>query len=139
MYIGIRIPGHKLHHVSLAYLGESEDDTLDQYKRAAAATSAALAFWNAPITLEFGGLGRFEPPFVWYAAVECENLEKFFPKLVETLHYYGVEFRQHEEYTPHVTLSRWPKAPRNPYEGQFLIVDHITLVSTKFGDTDFYI
>lgn len=139
MYIGIRIPGHHLHHVSLASLGDSEHDTLDQYKRAAAATAAALATWRKPIELKFGGLDRFEPPYVWITRVSCDNLEEFFLQLVECLHYYGVEYRQHEEFTPHVTLSRWPKAPRNPYEGQTLQVPYITLVSTSFGDTNFYI
>lgn len=139
MYIGIRIPGHHLHHVAVAHLGETVDDTLDQYKRAAAATSAALAYWNKPITLEFGGLDRFEPPFVWYASVISENLENFFEKLVECLHYYGVGFTQHEEFIPHLTLSKWPKAPKNPYDGQTLEVEYMTLVSTKFGDTNFFI
>lgn len=139
MYIGIKIPGHELHHVSIAYLGHTNDDTLDQYKRAAAATAAALAYWRKPFTLEFGELGRFEPPFVWYTRVICENLEEFFPQMVECLQYYGVEFRQHEEFIPHVTLSKWPKEPKNPYEGQTLKVGQLTLVSTTFGNTNFLV
>lgn len=139
MYIGVKIPEHHLHHVTLAFLGKSEFDTLDQYQRAAAATSAAtVPFPYREIRLDFGSTEKFdEGP--WYAPVWSLELVKFRDTLVECMQYYGVDFAQEYEFTPHVTLSYWPKEPTNPYAGTFVEVNKITLFSNKFGQTDFWI
>lgn len=139
MYIGIKIPEHHLHHVTLAFLGKSGHDTLGNYKRAAAAVSAAAVHWAESIVMEFGETEKF-PEGPWYAPVDSWQLELFRSDyLLQAMQYYNVEFLDDYEYNPHVTLSYWPKKPANPYVGERLEFEKVTLYSNAFGQTDFWL
>lgn len=139
MYIGIKIPGHHLHHVTLAFLGKSVHDNLEQYKRAAAAVSAAaVPFRHENMLLNFGGTDQFQDG-PWYTPVWSLELLEYRETLVECMQYYAVDFANDYEYTPHVTLSYWPKKPANPYEWSDMTVKQVSLVSNELGTTDFWI
>ena len=138
MYIGFILPNGK-HHVSVAFCGHNESE--HQYKRAVRALATAADHWGAgPLELTFGTeVERFLPSKAWYAGVYSPDMLVFHDQLVKQLEYFEVDYSKEFDFTPHVTLSYFPKQPKNPYAGIVAEARRISVVSNEFGNTDILI
>lgn len=116
-------------HLTLAYLGDVEEEPIDYY-----ALQRAVAKWArrmTPIEGEIAGSGLFtagEKP-VTYASVDCPALPTAREMLVKTLEGEGVTVKRDHGYTPHMTLA-WDDVDVDP-PNLPLYFDRVTV---KYGD-----
>lgn len=107
-------------HVTLAYLGDMQDVTIDgdMLKR----ELASFASEAMPLEGATGGLGRFTPsassddlsPVI--ALVNVPGLQQWRADLVQRLEGIGVEVAKDFDFTPHITLAYIPSDADMPVE-----------------------
>lgn len=109
--VGAALPGVRLSdaadlHLTLAFLGEIDDETLAAVVR----LTEEAALQTSPFTLALGRLGIFGPPYaprVLWAGVDGDlhRLSAFQRRLTESLEQIGFP-RESRPYAPHLTLAR---------------------------------
>lgn len=123
-------------HVTLAYLGNTEDLTLEQQRLLVGVVSEVVQDQSVLYGV-LAGTDTFEPSdssdgqTPWYAQVNIPGLAEFRQKLVDALAEAGlpVDVTTHPDYTPHVTLAYLeddaaPKVDLSPVQ---VDVDQITV------------
>lgn len=92
-------------HVTLAYLGDTEEDEIDYD-----AVHRAVAKWArrfGPFDVRVNGIGQFyNEDAVTYASVDSGELPPAREALVEALRSEGVEARTDHGFSPHITLAQ---------------------------------
>lgn len=129
---GARWSPAESYHITLAFIGDVDEDTAE---RAHLALSAVQA---APFSLTLKGTGIFERgchPHTLYAAVaESPELRALKEKTDHALEKEGVPFER-RKYTPHLTLARL-KDPARDRLAEFLAASSL-LAAGPFAVEDF--
>lgn len=109
---GLRTTDPTQAHVTLKFLGDVDQDRLDELEAAAAATVADADV--APFCVEIAGLGAFPSPeyisVVWLGVSDGnEELTRLHRALERAMTGLGFDPESHE-FTPHVTIARMDDA-----------------------------
>jgi 2'-5' RNA ligase len=92
-------------HVTLKFIGEVPDSKLEAIRTALGSVRS-----NAPVTLDFRGLGFFpdeKRPRVFWAGIEASaNLKALAADLESVAEKFGIP-REKREFSPHLTLARF--------------------------------
>jgi hypothetical protein len=110
--------GEKDHHVTLVYLGEVADLTLEQ-EHALVATVAEVAtrHYGGEVIIEGDGVFENEDATVWWAKPHSPVLGELHDDLVASLAKVGLSPKGKgvDDYVPHVTLAYLPAGEPKPY------------------------
>jgi 2'-5' RNA ligase len=106
-------------HVTLAYLGTTDDVTPEQLNAAREAI-ASVANTQTPFTAQVQGVGSFHAPESddphWYS-VDAPGLAALRTKVVQALESVGVQPRTEHDFTPHMTVRYGGEQPELPEGG----------------------
>ena len=106
-------------HVTLAYLGTTDDVTPEQVAAARDAL-ANVAMRRTPFTAQVQGTGTFTAPESddphWYS-VDAPGLAELRTEIVRALESVGVEPRTEHDFTPHMTVRYGGEQPDIPDNG----------------------
>ena len=93
------------YHVTLAFLGQHEEDELPRIR---AAMDAAAAGYG-PFDIRIGGIGAFKKgnrQIVWAGVKPCKELQNLQSSLCRELRAREIAFSDEGAYRPHITLAR---------------------------------
>jgi 2'-5' RNA ligase len=106
-------------HVTLAYLGTTDDVTPEQLNAAREAI-ANVANTQPPFSAQVQGVGTFHAPESddphWYA-VDAPGLAALRTQIVQALESVGVQPRTEHDFTPHMTVRYGGEQPELPEDG----------------------
>lgn len=133
-------------HVTLAYMGDKNDDTpegkLHPVQHVDALKSVLQMFANSasPVSGKVGGLARFTPspssdgmsPVI--ALVNAPGLQAWRNQLVDMLETSGFFVANNFDYTPHITLSYIPEDAPMPIESVPALPLNFNTITLAVGD-----
>jgi len=98
-------------HITLAFIGEVEDDVVEAVKEALKSVEGSI------INAEFRGIGAFpnanNPRVVWAGVREgSDEIVQLQRKVDSALRSYGIQYEKERNFVPHITLGR-VKGKRN--------------------------
>jgi hypothetical protein len=106
-------------HVTLAYLGTTDDVTPEQLNAAREAI-ASVANTQTPFSAQVQGVGSFHAPESddphWYS-VDAPGLAALRTQVVQALESVGVQPRTEHDFTPHMTVRYGGEQPELPEGG----------------------
>jgi hypothetical protein len=106
-------------HVTLAYLGTTDDVTPEQLNAAREAI-ASVANTQTPFSAQVQGVGTFHAPESddphWYS-VDAPGLAALRTQVVQALESVGVQPRTEHDFTPHMTVRYGGERPELPEGG----------------------
>ena len=135
--VGLRWTRPEQWHVTLAFLGEVDEDTANELTR----RLSRVATRHPPLSLAFSGGGRFGPRVLWTAVQgDRDRLRRLADSVRAAARRSHVQV-EHRPYRPHLTLARAnhgtdlrPLVARlAPWQGLPWVADRLYLVRSRLG------